>query len=607
MNTKHDKLKLMKKFLPAIFFAILLFPFSTLSSQAGCSPITTAGCASGSYCSASNLCCTAASDCSVPLTNTPTVAEDAACSAAGITPETCAAINTLFTSQPDGPWYSQNPSQFSAKVLGGDQSEIFGERYTYAQINWIINSIATMLNPAANIHSATDLINFINAIKSVLHASRPTIQDYAKLGPAGLFAGGISALYSNPPASGVGEIKTLASKIFDLGTGTQPAYAQAGGYGFNGLGGNTGGAVRALWTASRNMAYLIMIILLIASGFLIMFRVKINPQTVVSLQTMIPKLIITMLLVTFSFAIAGLVIDLIYVIIAAFVGMLSINQQILSVSNVPDTINNLVNRSFFPTYAAYQMVAPVVFGLIFTAILAVVGMATIWFTVGLGSAAVAGGGIIFAIIMIIILIVYFITLWKIFWMLLKSYVMILLQITIAPLQIMLDLIPGQQGFGPWLRNFISNASVFVVVPIMLALQTLLSGDWFTNLFFHFNTNYGSAGGSSLNLPFLGGGLPSLLIPMATGFVIFTLTPKIADMIRDALKIPAFKYGGAIGEALSPAGWGYGLLSRNQADNRKVEMERAAKELRWDDYRKLVGQERMDETVKSGLKQLGGIK
>ena len=58
-----------------------------------------------------------------------------------------------------------------------------------------------------------------------------------------------------------------------------------------------------------------MVIILIAAGFMIMFRVKINPQTVVSLQTMIPKLVITLLLVTFSYAIAGLVIDMIYVFI----------------------------------------------------------------------------------------------------------------------------------------------------------------------------------------------------------------------------------------------------------------------------------------------------
>ena len=220
---------------------------------------------------------------------------------------TCQTIKDLFSKNSNvGPWYNQSPTQFAEKVFSDKNSdEIFGERYTYAQINWIVNSIAAMLNPAFNITNPSQLFDFLNSIKKVTEMSRigeqPTFSDYAKLGPAGLFIGGISALYSNPPASGIQEIKYTASKIFDYTTGTEPAYAQ--GYGFSGL--NSGGAVRALWTASRNMAYLIMTILLIASGFLIMFRVKINPQTVVSLQTMIPKLIITMILVTFSFAIAA--------------------------------------------------------------------------------------------------------------------------------------------------------------------------------------------------------------------------------------------------------------------------------------------------------------
>lgn len=455
--------------------------------------------------------------------------------------EACPILDSLFAGQTDGPWYNQNPSQFSKKVLGdpagSNDSEIFGERYTYAQINWIINSIATMLNPAAYIHSTEDLINFIDLIKTTLHASRPTIQDYAKLGPSGLFVGGVSALYSNPPASGVGEAKILATRMFDLGSGTQPAYAQ--GYGYNGL--STGGAVRALWTASRNMAYLIMIILLIASGFLIMFRVKINPQTVVSLQTMIPKLIITLLLVTFSFAIAGLVIDLIYVVIVAFVGMIS-----LSGNNILTNPTNLIKTLTDSNYGSY--IAMQTFGAaIFLLIVALVAAGISFFS---GGSLAMPATIVAAIIVVVVAIYYFIILWKIFWMLIKSYVMLILQICIAPLQIMLDLIPGQQGFGPWIRNFIANASVFAVIPILLVVQKILSWDPITNAVLGIN-DFGTLGGVNIGFPFLGGnalGDWNLLIRVGIGFVILSLTPKIADMIRDMLKIPPFKYGSAVGEA-----------------------------------------------------------
>lgn len=457
---------------------------------------------------------------------------------------TCQTIKDLFqNNQTDGPWYDQNPNQFAKKVFGGDQQEIFGERYTYAQINWIINSIAAMLNPASGISNPKQLFDFFMAIKKAVAQTQSgqllAFSDYAKLGPMGLFAGGISALYTNPPASGIQEIKYTASKIFDYTTGAEPAYAQSKGYGFTGLGGDSGGAVRALWTASRNMAYLIMTILLIASGFLIMFRVKINPQTVVSLQTMIPKLIITMILVTFSFAIAGLVIDMIYVFIAAFAGFLSINSSIINNGQLVQTINNLTNRSFL-FYIWLQIPLSILLPIIGIPLIAAISIPTM------------GMAIFLVLLFLFPLILFLITLIKIFVMLIKAYVMLILQIVIAPLQIMLDLIPGQQGFGPWIRNLIANASVFVVVPIMLVLQHVMSGNFLSGPLLNLTT-FQNQGGVGLNLPYLGGKLEhgDIIILWLVGFTIFSLTPKIADMIRDALKIPAFKYGSAVGEALGP--------------------------------------------------------
>lgn len=467
----------------------------------------------------------------------------------GMTESMCEAITKLFEGQVDGPWYNQNPTQFAKKVTDKSNPDaIFGERYTFAQINWIVNSIATMLNPASGIDSPTKLFDFIKTINDTLGKLKtgiqPTMSDYAKLGPAGLFAGGINTLYSNPPASGVQEIKNTAERLFDLGTGTQTALAQSGGYGFSGLGGNSGSAVRALWTASRNMAYLIIVIILIASGFLIMFRVKINPQTVVTLQTMIPKLIITLLLVTFSFAIAGLVIDLIYVIIAAFVGFMSLGQIMDKPAEIGNVIKSLTNPSFF--YYIFLQSSTWIFTLLLG--IAIVVVSALMFNLP--------GGIIGTIGAIILFIWLNITMVKIFIMLVKAYVMLILQICIAPLQIMLDLVPSQQGFGPWIRNFIANASVFVVVPVMLFLQYTLSWSLIANNVLHIKDFRSFEWGVQLQLPYVelaGGALGWLnfLTPILIGMFIFSLTPKIADMIRDMLKVPPFKYGSAFGEMFAP--------------------------------------------------------
>jgi hypothetical protein len=85
------------------------------------------------------------------------------------------------------------------------------------------------------------------------------------------------------------------------------------GYGYDGL-----KPIQSMWKASRDTAFSFFVLITIIFAFMIMFRVKINPQTVVSIQSAIPKIVIALLEVTFSYAIAGFLIDLMYVVIAVF-------------------------------------------------------------------------------------------------------------------------------------------------------------------------------------------------------------------------------------------------------------------------------------------------
>lgn len=65
-----------------------------------------------------------------------------------------------------------------------------------------------------------------------------------------------------------------------------------------------------LWSQSRNIAYLFFVIAMIVIGFMIMFRNKIGGQMMVTITNSIPQLIVCLILVTFSFAIAGIMLDL---------------------------------------------------------------------------------------------------------------------------------------------------------------------------------------------------------------------------------------------------------------------------------------------------------
>jgi len=449
----------------------------------------------------------------------------------------------------DGPWYNQSPEQFATTVKNGDSDEIFGERYTFAQINWIINSLNAMLNPSSGLdnESLEQLFDKLNLLFSSPHSeniNKPNSNSLAELGLPGLLAGGISEIYASPPASGVTSIQdTLAS--FKL---VPTVHAQSPGYGFSSL-----SAIQKLWSASRNMAYLIMTVLLIASGFLIMFRVKINPQTVVTLQTMIPKLIITMILVTFSFAIAGLVIDLVYVLIIFMISVFRFNDVFSN--STSSVISWFTNPNYFNVvlYFVEGPILTVITTFTVGAILALLVTPLVLLIPGLGSiltSVFAGAGTLLAIVSLLLVLTLVYLLFKIWWMLVKSYITLLLLIIIGPWQIMLDLIPGQQGFGPWIRNVIANASVFFVVPLMLMLNMVFWNPTQGKLFNPLGTT-STASGSLPSLP-LFGGKNSAFFNIAVAFAILSLTPKVADMVRDALKVPAFKYGAAFGEALQPS-------------------------------------------------------
>jgi hypothetical protein len=101
------------------------------------------------------------------------------------------------------------------------------------------------------------------------------------------------------PVSGIQYIAQLKDNF--LG---KPTYA-AQGIGFAGL-----APLIPIWQVFRNMVYVLFSIVLVGIGLSIMLRIKISPQAVITIQSAIPKLITSLILVTFSYAIAGLLIPL---------------------------------------------------------------------------------------------------------------------------------------------------------------------------------------------------------------------------------------------------------------------------------------------------------
>ena len=352
----------------------------------------------------------------------------------------------------------------------------------------------------------------------------------------------IATLYTNPPASSTYYLADLGQRLNIV----QPAYAQ--GIGFSGL-----RPLLPLWRASRNIAYIFFILIFIITGFAIMFRAKIDPQTVVTVQAAIPKVIIALILVTFSYAIAGLMIDLMYLTIGLSLAALTKFANVSLPRNIPnyyglgfgdlfndvwdagwESIKNikgpfspLLNKGIEGTAAIGTIIGAIIGGG-FTA--AAIGPAAI------GLVAGSVGMAVLLLFVIAIIILY--TVFRIFFTLLKSYVGIVISILVAPLQLMLSAIPGQNTFGSWIRSLLSNILVFPAVIIMLTLANILSGVtgnlWTPPLLGSFGKATGQAAGAIL------------------GFGIILMTPKVADIIKSMFEKKPFPYGAAIGEAMGPA-------------------------------------------------------
>lgn len=485
-----------------------------------------------------------------------------------------------------GPWYNQGIVEWYNKVHTSPPAEIFGERYTTAQVDWIIYSIilwvpTKLIKPPLTacflqglIEHALDVQNCLNLsaastdvqLPTNYYAEKPKLENNQSL---------LSAVFEDRSLSGITYIKNVGRK-FHL---VPEAKAQQAGFGFT----TALEPVQAFWRVSRNIAYLFFVFIIVIMAFMIMFRVKLSPQTVITVQSSLPKIALALILVTFSYAIAGFLVDIMYVVI----GLLSVFwNQVLPGDINPVNIFNLLTKGqpfnvdfsfgitgLFILYLIFFMATLVIvifttFAGILGAIAGPIGFLAAILTGFAASFMLAGMGIIlFFLAMIIVMWMAF----KTMWMLIKAFVNIVLLTIVAPLQFTIGVLAPQFGFGAWLRSFISNLAVFVAVGFLL----ILSFVFLIEAVFAALEPYSQVAGSAAEFadflfgerdasgwlsqtisagwpPFLvSGSGPAAMIYIAISFVIFTLIPKTADMIKSATSGRPFAYGTGIGESFAP--------------------------------------------------------
>ncbi len=427
----------------------------------------------------------------------------------------------------------------------------------------------------------------VNPATGTVEAQPVTINQNSS-GAIGMVGNMVVAMYAPPTSS----VQYLANLGENIGITPPKAYAQS-------VTGSGEGIIRPillLWQVSRNISYAGFTLIFVITGFLIMFRRKINPQTVITVQQALPGLVVGLILVTFSYFISALLVD------TAFVGTQVVAQVFIQAqggpkannvfdaeaqakdsnilkmfgyagierfwdtrstafSGVADTLNSVSSGGETvgagPVQVPISVVIPAVIAGIVGGVLGLGfgGVVASSLVIGAGSALTGATGVpggpsaiiatlasfLLPLILLIALLVQFL---RLFVGLLTSYIQILMFTLGSPLLILSASIPGRGGgISYWVRGIVANALIFpIVFAVFLFAGFILGSD----------PKYWQA----TTLPLLGGfSIDTLRILLAYGLLLGT--PAIPEMVRGMfnVKAPAQYFSTAIGGAST----GFGLL------------------------------------------------
>lgn len=377
------------------------------------------------------------------------------------------------------------------------------------------------------------------------------------------------AMYQVPPAE-------TSMYLADVGQtlGFAPK-AHAQGVGFSGL-----APLLNLWKAFRNIAYALLAAIMIVVGFMVMFRKKIDPKTVVTVQNAIPRIVVALLLVTFSYAIVGVMIDLMYLSIVLAASVVSSASPALGktvslfttlTSCYPEGteaagsgwssltsattpqitsalfsggLGNLITFFMGSGFQAWDDVAAMLTsgGKYTAAWVLIPGF--IGTMIGGKKGAIAGLVSAPVLLTLIILIVLIFGLVRLVFMLVDAYINIIIALLIAPFQLMMEAVPGTNAFATWSKNLLSKVIVFPLTAVLLMISAILTSQdvsasiWAPPLISTGSGGFGMAG--------------------IIGLGMLLIIPGVVAGFQKALKAEPVIPGG-VGTILGPVGSGVGQL------------------------------------------------
>ncbi len=295
-----------------------------------------------------------------------------------------------------------------------------------------------------------------------------------------------------------------------------------------------------LWVAMRNIVYLILILIFIVIGVGIMLRIHIDPRTVMTVQNQIPKIIGGIIVISFSFAIAGFLIDIMWVTTYLFASVLGgatglNNESMVSIvraANPIDAANVIGNGGVIDVAAKASQALAELVSMAFT-------------NQDLGVLDDIVHPLVSAAAFFVFVIAIIVALMRLWVSLIITYVMIILDIVFAPFWILAGALPGSSaGIGAWFKDMLANLAVF---PVAIAFFIL--ANFFVDAFS--NTNFPQ---NEMAPPLLGG-TNSSAVAAIIGLGFLLMLPNLLTTTKGFFKAPKINFGNIMG----PVGVGTGVV------------------------------------------------
>src|SRR5258706_1545212 len=216
---------------------------------------------------------------------------------------------------------------FSGKC-GPDINTLSGDGVGFSDIV-TLQGIETLIGPQQKglIDQLIDLVKLLDNFKNLISSNNgQTLDEKLATIKSQTPSNGLLSQVSNvtgsllltKPAGTIDYLAYVASNLQKHQVINQ-AYAAGPGYGFTSL-----SPILPVWKAFRNIAYLLFAFGFVLYGIMIMFRIRIDAKTAATVQLAIPKLIITLLIITFSYAIVGFLVDVSTVVTSLAINVLAV-------------------------------------------------------------------------------------------------------------------------------------------------------------------------------------------------------------------------------------------------------------------------------------------